>query len=98
MLKTHPAQAANLLKCLERTFQLDVKPPDLKDAGASVAAQLVERFPLTRAANTSPEKRRQQDIANVLQEALEEEAADRQRTPIVVALGLLLASLDSPRE
>ena len=93
MLKTHPGQMVNLIKRLERNFQ-----PGVKDAGASVAASLVERFANRRtwAARTSPGRRRGHDITNLVQEALEEEAADKRLTHMVVALGLLMASLDSP--
>jgi len=38
------------------------------------------------------------DIANLVQEAFEEGAPDRRLTRIVDALGLLLASLSSPRQ
>lgn len=36
------------------------------------------------------------DITNLVQEAFEEGAADKRLTRVVAALGLLLASLDSP--
>jgi hypothetical protein len=38
------------------------------------------------------------DIPNLVQEALDEGAADRRLTRMVAALGLLLASLESPAQ
>ena len=95
MIKTRPEQMTYLLKRLERTLQTDVK-----DAGASAATQLVERLNRSiRAASTAHGQLRGQDITNLLQEAIEEEAADKKLTQMVVALGLLVASFDSlPRK
>ena len=87
-------QMESLIERLERILESDVK-----DAGVVGAARPVERLPnrpIIRAARTSAERLGEQDIANLVQEALEDDAPDRKLTQIVAALGLLMASLNSP--
>ena len=72
-------------------------PPGIKDARAIGAARLAERLPTGRPGRPSaPVKRRGEgDVTNLIQEALEEDTADKELTQIVAALGVLLGSLNS---
>jgi ferritin-like metal-binding protein YciE len=91
-LETRCEQMQSPTEHLEAIFE-----PDVKDAGAVGAAQLVERLRSNRYARLSPASQLgEHDIPSLLQEALEEGAPDRKLTQVVAALGLLLASLDSP--
>jgi ferritin-like metal-binding protein YciE len=91
-------QMKSLIERLERILESGVK-----DAGAAIgAAQPVESLPnrpIMGAGRASAERLGEQDIANLVQEALEEDVPDRKLSQIVAGLGLLMASLDSsPRK
>ena len=86
-------QMERLIERLERTLE-----PDVNGAVTIPAAQRVKRIshrPL-RAGSASADQLGEQDIANLLEEAIEEDAPDRKLAQISLTLGLLLASLDSP--
>jgi hypothetical protein len=64
--------------------------------GVDFRAAIKQRVERVWIASTSTERFPGDEIANLLEEALEEDAPERRLTQIVTALGLLLASLNCP--
>jgi hypothetical protein len=88
--RSRTLMAENLIERLERILEQDVT-----DARAREVARRAAHHELAQYGRSAPLA--EHDIANLLQEALEEGPADERLSQVVFALGLLKGSLNSPR-